>query len=242
MPAPCLPRYPTKIPCLPPAYQYTLPRYPAFPLPTKILYQDTLPAPAYQDTPLASLPAPCLPYLPACLPAHRPLQASVDRSAAGAAAAAAAASGGDAAAATGSPHRFALSIAYAPDGSRVACGASDGTVAVWDCTTLQPLCVCEGHTKPVRSLSFMPGAARRVHCIPDEAAVWLRPTHNRACQERPVWGSHARGRVDAGRAQVCGLNPGVVGSAQVCGLNLGGVVGAAQVYGLNLGGVVGAAQ
>uniref|UniRef100_A0A7R9YWT7 Anaphase-promoting complex subunit 4 WD40 domain-containing protein n=1 Tax=Chlamydomonas euryale TaxID=1486919 RepID=A0A7R9YWT7_9CHLO len=85
-----------------------------------------------------------------------PPPASVDRSAAGAAAAAAAASGGDAAAATGSPHRFALSIAYAPDGSRVACGASDGTVAVWDCTTLQPLCVCEGHTKPVRSLSFMP--------------------------------------------------------------------------------------
>mmetsp|Transcript_22951 Transcript_22951/g.58651 ORF Transcript_22951/g.58651 Transcript_22951/m.58651 type:complete len:315 (-) Transcript_22951:284-1228(-) len=52
--------------------------------------------------------------------------------------------------------RFVLSVAYSPDGSRLACGAMDGTVAVFDTTTGQSVGVMEGHHKPVRSLAFTP--------------------------------------------------------------------------------------
>lgn len=50
-----------------------------------------------------------------------------------------------------------LSVAYSPDGQRLACGAMDGTVAVFDTATGNVLGVLEGHYKPVRSLTFMPG-------------------------------------------------------------------------------------
>lgn len=52
--------------------------------------------------------------------------------------------------------RFVLSVAYSPDGKRLACGAMDGMVAVFDTTTSALLGVMEGHYKPVRSLAFMP--------------------------------------------------------------------------------------
>ena len=54
--------------------------------------------------------------------------------------------------------RFVLSVAYSPDGKRLACGAMDGSVAVFDTATGNTVGVLEGHYKPVRSLTFMPGA------------------------------------------------------------------------------------
>ncbi|EFJ46274.1 hypothetical protein VOLCADRAFT_62857 [Volvox carteri f. nagariensis] len=50
--------------------------------------------------------------------------------------------------------QFVLSAAYSPDGLRLAAGCMDGTVAVWDLATSKLLGKCEGHHKPVRSLTF----------------------------------------------------------------------------------------
>ena len=53
--------------------------------------------------------------------------------------------------------RFVLSVAYSADGKRLACGAMDGSVAVFDTETGTAVSVLKGHYKPVRSLAFMPG-------------------------------------------------------------------------------------
>ncbi len=50
-----------------------------------------------------------------------------------------------------------MSVAYSPDGKKLACGAMDGTVAVFDTATSSLLGTLEGHYKPVRSLTFLPG-------------------------------------------------------------------------------------
>lgn len=56
--------------------------------------------------------------------------------------------------------KFVLSVAYSPDGRRLACGAMDGTVAVFDVPSGKLLHTLTGHHKPVRGLSFTPGARR----------------------------------------------------------------------------------
>ena len=53
--------------------------------------------------------------------------------------------------------RFVLSVAYSPDGLRLACGAMDGGVYVFDTASGKLLHALEGHYKPVRSLTFTPG-------------------------------------------------------------------------------------
>mmetsp|Transcript_33252 Transcript_33252/g.81713 ORF Transcript_33252/g.81713 Transcript_33252/m.81713 type:complete len:318 (-) Transcript_33252:129-1082(-) len=50
--------------------------------------------------------------------------------------------------------RFVQSVAYSGDGRRVACGAMDGTVAVFDTGSGKLLHTLEGHAMPVRSLAF----------------------------------------------------------------------------------------
>jgi WD repeat-containing protein 61 len=52
--------------------------------------------------------------------------------------------------------RFALSIAVSPDGTKIAAGAMDGSVAIFDATTGAILHRLEGHFKPVRSVTFTP--------------------------------------------------------------------------------------
>mmetsp|Transcript_39064 Transcript_39064/g.86901 ORF Transcript_39064/g.86901 Transcript_39064/m.86901 type:complete len:314 (-) Transcript_39064:563-1504(-) len=56
----------------------------------------------------------------------------------------------------GKRERFVLSVAYSPDGRRLACGAMDGTVAVYDMGSGRVIGGLEGHYKPVRSLAFTP--------------------------------------------------------------------------------------
>lgn len=50
-----------------------------------------------------------------------------------------------------------LSVAYSPDGRRLACGSMDGTVAVFDTASGKLLHTLDGHFKPIRSLTFTPG-------------------------------------------------------------------------------------
>ena len=53
--------------------------------------------------------------------------------------------------------RVVLSVAYSADGKRLACGAMDGSVSVFDTATGTAIGALKGHYKPVRSLAFMPG-------------------------------------------------------------------------------------
>ena len=52
--------------------------------------------------------------------------------------------------------RFVLSLAYSPDGSRLACGSMDGGVHVFDTASGALLHSLPGHFKPVRALAFSP--------------------------------------------------------------------------------------
>lgn len=52
--------------------------------------------------------------------------------------------------------RFVLSVAFSPNGQRLACGSQDGTVAIFDVSTGKFMHSLEGHFKPVRSLTFTP--------------------------------------------------------------------------------------
>jgi WD40 repeat protein len=62
--------------------------------------------------------------------------------------------------------RFVLSVAYSPDGKRLACGSMDGTVGVFDTTSGKLLHTLDGHFKPVRALTFTPGKCepRKTNC------------------------------------------------------------------------------
>ena len=52
--------------------------------------------------------------------------------------------------------RFVQSVAVSADGARVACGAADGVVAVFDAASSKFLHFLEGHAAPVRGLAFSP--------------------------------------------------------------------------------------
>jgi WD repeat-containing protein 61 len=51
-----------------------------------------------------------------------------------------------------------LSVAFSPDGDKIACGCMDGSVCVFDVSTKQVTADLVGHFKPVRSVVFTPGA------------------------------------------------------------------------------------
>jgi len=53
--------------------------------------------------------------------------------------------------------KFVLSVAYSPDGKRLACGTASGRVCIFDCQSGTLLHSVEGHYKPVRSVTFTPG-------------------------------------------------------------------------------------
>jgi WD domain, G-beta repeat len=58
----------------------------------------------------------------------------------------------------GKAEHFVLSVAYSPDGKSIACGSMDGSVSVIDVETKQVKSQLGGHFKPVRSVTFSPGA------------------------------------------------------------------------------------
>lgn len=61
--------------------------------------------------------------------------------------------------------KFVLSVAFSPDGRRLACGVMDGTVAVFDVPSGKLLHTLTGHHKPVRDVCFAPGEPPNIRCF-----------------------------------------------------------------------------
>lgn len=67
--------------------------------------------------------------------------------------------------------KFVLSVAWSPDGKRLACGSMDGTIAVFDVARAKFLHHLEGHSGPVRSLVFSPVDPRVLFTACDDTHV-----------------------------------------------------------------------
>ncbi|KAL4419861.1 hypothetical protein ABPG75_006959 [Micractinium tetrahymenae] len=66
--------------------------------------------------------------------------------------------------------KFVLSVAYSPDGRRIAAGGMDGTVALFDAATGKLLHTLDGHFKPVRNLTFTPDSKQVITACDDNHA------------------------------------------------------------------------
>jgi WD40 repeat protein len=57
-------------------------------------------------------------------------------------------------------HVHPCSLAWSPDGSRLASGSSDKTVQVWEAGSGQPLRTYNGHAGVVSAVAWSPGGSR----------------------------------------------------------------------------------
>ncbi|CAL5398544.1 unnamed protein product [Camellia sinensis] len=67
--------------------------------------------------------------------------------------------------------KFVLSVAWSPDGKRLACGSMDGTISVFDVSRAKFLHHLEGHFMPVRSLVYSPVDPKILFSASDDAHV-----------------------------------------------------------------------
>jgi WD40 repeat protein len=66
------------------------------------------------------------------------------------------------------------SVAFSPDGSRLATASDDQTARLWDAESGKELAVLRGHEGPVRSVAFSPDAARLATTSSDGTArLWI---------------------------------------------------------------------
>ena len=78
--------------------------------------------------------------------------------------------------------RFAQSVAYSPDGKRIACGAMDGTVAVFDVKTGKCAHTLAGHVAPVRDVTFSPDG-KTLYTASDDGYAHVYDAHNKSLIE-----------------------------------------------------------
>ncbi|KAJ6832510.1 WD repeat-containing protein VIP3 [Iris pallida] len=69
--------------------------------------------------------------------------------------------------------KFVLSVAWSPDGKRLACGSMDGTIAVFDIARAKFLHHLEGHYMPVRSMVYSPVDPRVLFTACDDSHVHM---------------------------------------------------------------------
>ncbi|KAL5572420.1 hypothetical protein UlMin_022017 [Ulmus minor] len=69
--------------------------------------------------------------------------------------------------------KFVLSVAWSPDGRRLACGSMDGTISVFDVGRSKFLHHLEGHYMPVRALAYSPADPQLLFSASDDAHVHM---------------------------------------------------------------------
>lgn len=69
--------------------------------------------------------------------------------------------------------KFVLSVAWSPDGKRLACGSMDGTISIFDVARAKFLHHLEGHFMPVRSLVYSPIESRLLFTGSDDMHVHM---------------------------------------------------------------------
>ncbi|XP_021276505.1 WD repeat-containing protein VIP3 [Herrania umbratica] len=80
-----------------------------------------------------------------------------------------------------SSKKFVLSVAWSPDGRRLACGSMDGTISVFDVARAKFLHHLEGHYMPVRSLVFSPEPdSRKLYSASDDGHVHIYDAEGKA--------------------------------------------------------------
>jgi WD40 repeat protein/serine/threonine protein kinase len=63
-------------------------------------------------------------------------------------------------------------VAISPDGRRLAVGAADGFITIWDLASMQEVATLAGHTRPLLDLRFLPDGDTLVSVAVNEVRVW----------------------------------------------------------------------
>ena len=63
-------------------------------------------------------------------------------------------------------------LAWSPDGTRIASGAKDKTVRVWEATTGNQVLIYKGHSSGITAIAWSPDGSRIASGGTDNAQVW----------------------------------------------------------------------